>query len=130
MKINIGDNQKIEEKINTLECQICTSVTGKIMFHITFLPVVCKCFKKCYNFISDSKQKDLNFKLFQFKSYDLQSAFLFGLIKFIDKKRVYTKNIGTPKRKFTRQYYLPVENSKHEKVCKDFLKKYFFLSND
>lgn len=105
-------------KIKKLKGQTYTSATGKIMPHKTFIPIVCKCFKKCHNFISDSKQKDLNSKLFQFNSYDLQSVFLFGLIKVIDKKRVYTKNIVTPKRKFTREYYLPVENGKHEKVCK------------
>lgn len=81
------------------------------------------CFKKYHNFISDSKQKDLNFKLFQFNSYNLQSAFLFGLIKFIDKKRV--QKIVTPKENL-QEYYLPVENGKHEKVCKDFFNKYFF----
>lgn len=57
------------------------------MPHKTFLPVVCKCFKKCHNFISDSKQKELHSKLYQFDKYDLQPAFLFGLIKVIDKKK-------------------------------------------
>lgn len=62
-------------------------------------------------------------------SYDLQSAFLFGLIKVIDKKRIYTKNDDTSGRKFSREYYLPVENGRDEKVCKDFFKLIFFLSD-
>jgi len=51
------------------------------------------------------------------------------LIKVIDKKRSYTKNQDTPRRKFTREYYLPVENGKDEKVCKNFFKKLFLLSD-
>jgi len=45
------------------------------------------------------------------------------------KKRVYTKNIDSSKRKFSREYYLPVENGRDEKVCKDFFKEIFFLSD-
>lgn len=30
-----------------------TSATGKIFNAKTFVPIICKCFKKCHNFISD-----------------------------------------------------------------------------
>lgn len=116
-------------KIKKLRGESYTSSRGQLMPPKTFLPVVCKCFNKCHNLIPDSKQKYLNSKLFQMDSYDLQSAFLFGLIKVIDKKRSYTKNQDTSRRKFTREYYLPVENGKDEKVCKDFFKKLFLLSD-
>lgn len=103
-------NLKDVRKNKKLKGQTYTSATGKIMPHKKSLPIVCKCFKKFHNSISNSKQQDLNFKWFQFNSYDLQSAFLFGLIQIIDKKRVLTKNMDTPKRQFTREYYLSVEN--------------------
>lgn len=101
-------------KIKNLRGETYTSSRGKLMPPKTFLPVVCKSFNKCHNLIPDSKQKYLNYKLFQMDRYDLQSAYLFGLIKFIDKKRSYTKNNDTSRSQFSREYYLPVENAKDE----------------
>lgn len=52
-----------------------------------FVPIVCVCFKKCHNFVPELKQRELNSKLYELKSYDLQSALLFGLIKVLEKKK-------------------------------------------
>lgn len=38
--------------------------TGKINNAKTFEPIICKCSKKCHNFIPDTKQKEIHKKYF------------------------------------------------------------------
>jgi len=57
--------------------------TGKCVPAKTFKPYVYSCLKKCNTFINEAKQKQLHTQY-----HDLQSAFIAGLIKKINKKRV------------------------------------------
>lgn len=44
--------------------------TGKVNNAKTFEPIICKCSKKCHNFISDNKQKEIHNTF-----YDLSNKF-------------------------------------------------------
>jgi len=85
--------------------------------------------KKCHNFISDAKQKELNNTFYNLGNYDLQIAFLFGLIIVKNKKKTYKGTVDSDKRSFSREYYLPICDGKEEKVCKMFFKELFFVSD-
>lgn len=106
-----------------------SAITGKIIPCKTFVPIVCKCIKKCHNFIRELNQKEIFTKFYELDSYDLQTAFLFGLIKVVGKKRTYTKNVDTSRRNFSREYYLPVNDGKEEIVCKSFFKQVLLVSD-
>lgn len=102
--------------------------TGKCVLAKTFTPYVCSCLQKCHNLINEAKQQQLHSQYYDLGNYDLQSAFIAGLIKKINKKRVYTKNVDS-KKKFTMIYYLPIDNGKEERVCKSFFKNIFSISD-
>lgn len=62
-------------------------------------------------------------------NYDLQTSFLFGLIKVINKKRTYKGTVNSDKRSFSREYYLPMGDGIELKVCKMFFKELFSISD-
>lgn len=45
------------------------------------------------------------------------------------KKRIYTKNVDNPRRNFSMEYFLPVDDGKEKRVCKSFFKKVFLVSD-
>jgi len=95
----------------------------------TFKPYVCSCLKKCNNFINEAKQNNcIPTQYYELGNHDLQSAFISGLVKKTNKKRVYTKNFDY-KSNFTMIYYLPIDDGKEEKVCKSFFKNIFCISD-
>lgn len=47
-----------------------------------------------------NKQKELHSKFYELGNYDLQTSYLFGLIKVNDKKRIYKKTVDSHKRIF------------------------------
>lgn len=47
----------------------------------TFKPIVCSCLKKCNIFINEAKQKQLHTQYYDLENYDIQSAFISGLVK-------------------------------------------------
>jgi len=63
-----------------------SAITGKIIPCKKFVPIVCKCIKKCNNLIPELNQKEIFTKFYELDSYNLQTAFLFGLTKVVDKK--------------------------------------------
>lgn len=76
-------------KAKKIRGEAYTNATGKMTNAKTFVPIICKCVKKCHNFVPDAKQKELNNTFYNLDSYDLQTAFLFGLIKINNEKRIY-----------------------------------------
>jgi len=102
--------------------------TGKCVPSKTFTPYECGCLRKCHNLIDEAKQKQLHTQYYDLGNHDLQSAFISGLVKTINKKRVYTKNVDSQK-KFTMIYYLPIGNRKEERVCKSFFKNILSISD-
>jgi len=130
-KRTINENlwKKNVRKTKKLRGESYSSTTGKIIAPKVFVPIVCKCIRKCHNFVPELNQKEIFTKFYELDSYDLQSAFLFGLTKVVDKKRTYTKNVDTSKRNFSREYYLPVNDGKEERVCKSFFKQVFLVSD-
>ncbi|KAF0709773.1 putative sola1-9 ap [Aphis craccivora] len=92
--------------------------TGKCVLAKTFTPYVCSCLQKCHNLINEAKQQKLHSQYYDLGNYDIQSTFIAGLIKKINKKRVHTKNVDT-KKKFTMIYYLLINNGKEESLISD-----------
>lgn len=61
-----------------------SAITGKIIPCKTFVPIVCKCIKKCHNFIPELNQKEIFTKFYELASYDLQT-------KVVKKKNIHKK---------------------------------------
>lgn len=115
-------------KAKKIRGETYTNATGNIINAKTFQPIICKSFKKFHNFVSDAKQKELNDAFYNLGNYDLQTAYLFGLIKVINKKRTYKGTVDSDKRSFSREYYLPI-GGKEERVCKMFFIELFSVSD-
>jgi len=72
-------------------------------------------------------QKELNDAFYNLENYNLQTTYLFGLIKVI-KKRTYKGTVDSDKRLFSREYYLPIGGNK-KRVFKMFFKELFSVSD-
>lgn len=71
--------KKNVRKFKKIRGESYVGATGKICNKKTFVPIICKCFKKFHNFIPDAKQKEINNTFYNLGNYNLQTAYLFGL---------------------------------------------------
>ncbi|XP_074028086.1 uncharacterized protein [Leptinotarsa decemlineata] len=93
----------------------------------SFKPFECKCKGRCSFLLPAERQMELHNNFYTLESFDLQTAYLFGLIKVVNKLRCYTLNPES-KREHTRLYFLPRQDGVEHKVCKPFFQAVFQVS--
>ena len=76
----------------------------------------CKCSLRCFESISREDRDNILSDFNNLADFDVQNAYLHGLIQSIEPKRRYTTKGRDSKRKTTFQYYLRV-HSRQRKVC-------------
>lgn len=79
----------------------------------------CVCIHKCHTKLSMEERRKIFDDFYALGNFNLQSAFIFGLVKVTNKLRTYTAQISN-RRQFSRIYFLPSGNGGDVKVCKDF----------
>lgn len=79
--------------------------------------------------IPAERQEELHRNFYALETFDLQTAYLFALIKVVNKLRTYTQNPDS-KREKNRLYYLPNVEGVEYKVCKPFFQSVFQDSAD
>lgn len=105
-----------------------TTQLGKVVPAKVFKHFECMCPNKCHLRIPAARQAELHKNYYSLESRDLQTSYLFGLIKVVNKLRTYTQN-QVSKRNNTRMYYLPDSNGIEQKVCKIFFQSVFQVSS-
>lgn len=103
--------------------------TGRLVQPKTYQEIVCSCSDKCSDKINADRQRTLFEHFYNFESYNLQTAYVYGLIDVATKQRSYKKDNNPSRRSNTRLYHLTCENGGKVKVCKDFFKKVFKISD-
>lgn len=96
------------------------------------LDIPCKCAQKCHEKIDASQQKELFNKYYEMGNYDLQSSYIFSLVKVLPKKRSSIRTVHQQtesRRSNTRVYTLPNSEGLSTMVCKEFFKKIFAISD-
>lgn len=101
--------------------------SGKIVPAKSFKPFSCTCKGRCSILIPNERQMELHKNFYDLQSFDLQTSYLFSLVKVVNKLRTYTKDRNTRRQK-TRMYYMPDENGVEKKVCKPFFQAIFQIS--
>ncbi|CAG9840732.1 unnamed protein product [Diabrotica balteata] len=101
--------------------------SGKIVHSKSLKPFECKCKGRCSFLIPAERQMELHNNFYTLESFDLQTAYLFALIKVVNKLRSCTLNKES-KRKKTRLYFLPSQEGVEHKVCKPFFQAVFQVS--
>lgn len=94
--------------------------------------IPCKCAQKCHDKINAAQQKELFDRFYAMESFDLQSSYLFSLVKVLPKKRssIPTDRQQTESRRSnTRVYSVPNSEGLSTTVCKEFFKKIFAVSD-
>lgn len=86
----------------------------------------CPCIKECHKLISLQQREKLFKNFYQLASHDLQTAYLCGQIKLINK---LNKTAQINSRTYTRIYYLTGETGVDIPVCKEFFKKNLSVSD-
>ena len=79
----------------------------------------CHCNNKCYTKITQERQIQIFNEFYNLESYNMQTSFLFTMVKVCNKLRTYSQNLNS-KRQKTRIYCLLDSNGVEVKVCKDF----------
>ncbi|KAJ8966051.1 hypothetical protein NQ314_003759 [Rhamnusium bicolor] len=87
----------------------------------------CDCIKECQKQISFDQRYQIFFEFYALGDHNLQTSFLCGQIKLINKLRSTTATDS--KRKYTRIYYLLSEHGVDVRVCKSFFKKTLQVSD-
>lgn len=105
------------------------SSRGKIIPAKQYKDVQCLCIGKCHNLLTFDQKKKIFDSYYSLGSHDLQTSYLCSLINIMKKKRSYVKNSSNSRKEFSRIYYLPLETGITIKVCKDFFKKSFNISD-
>lgn len=101
--------------------------SGKIVLAKKIEPFECTCKAKCSLLIPSERQVELHRNFYDLETYNLQSAYLYALIKVVNKLRTYSQNYES-KREKTRFYYLPNAAGVEHKVCKSFFQGVFQVS--
>lgn len=94
--------------------------------------IPCNCAQKCHDKIDATQQKKLFDRFYAMGNFDLQSSYLFSLVKVQPKKRcsLSTDCEQTESRRSnTRVYHLPNSDGLSTMVCKYFFKKVFAVSD-
>ncbi|CAG4955519.1 unnamed protein product [Colias eurytheme] len=93
----------------------------------------CPCVEKCHTKISPSQQKELFQKFYELGTFDLQTSYLFSLINVTPKLRqshaINQTESSTSRRSNTRVYKVANSDGVPTKVCKEFFKKIFQVSD-
>ncbi|KAL5246188.1 hypothetical protein ACI65C_013596 [Semiaphis heraclei] len=105
------------------------SSRGKIIPAKQYKDIQCLCNEKCHDLLTFDQKKNIFDSYYSLGSHDLQTSYLCSLINVIKKKRSYVKNSSDSRKEFSRIYYLPLETGITIKVCKDFFKKSFNISD-
>lgn len=88
----------------------------------------CNCQLKCHEKILPSQRLNLFNSFYALGNYNLQSSYLFSLIKVIPKKSCHTASAES-RRSNSRVYQVPNYDGLHVIVCKEFFKKLFGVSD-
>ncbi|XP_047106374.1 uncharacterized protein LOC124775588 [Schistocerca piceifrons] len=87
----------------------------------------CTCRYECHKHINEEQQEQVFNEFYNLGSHDLQSAFLFTMIKVVDKARSYVGQQHSRREK-TRLYYLLNSNGSETRVCKRFFQNTLAVS--
>lgn len=79
----------------------------------------CRCNKECYTKITQARQTQIFNEFYTLETYNMQTSFLFTMIKVCNKLRTYTQNPDS-KRQKSRVYCLLDYNGVEVIVCKKF----------
>lgn len=94
--------------------------------------IPCKCAQKCHDKINSEQQKELFNRFYAMENFDLQSSYIFSLVKVLPKKRSSISTNGQQtdsRRSNTRVYTMPNSEGLSTTVCKEFFKKIFAVSD-
>ncbi|XP_038221196.1 uncharacterized protein LOC119839077 [Zerene cesonia] len=89
---------------------------------------LCACQNKCNFKINVEQQRKLFKEFYDLANFDLQTSYMFSLIKVVSKSRTYTTNENS-RRQNTRHYYLSDCDGKEVLVCKSFFKNTYAVSD-
>lgn len=79
----------------------------------------CRCSNMCHIKITQERQLQIFNKYYNLESLNMQTSYLFTIIKVCNKQRTYTQNPNS-KRQKTRIYCLLDSSGIEVKVCKEF----------
>lgn len=79
----------------------------------------CSCNNKCHTKISEERQIQIFNEFYNLETYNMQTSYLFTVVKVCNKQRTYTVNPNS-KRQKTRVYCLIDATGNEVKVCKEF----------
>lgn len=102
--------------------------SGKTVPSKPFQPFVCVCKNKCHLLLPEERQRELHTSFYGLQSFNLQTSYLFSLVKVVNKLRKYTENQNSQRDK-TRIYYIPDATGEEKKVCKSFFQAVFQVSS-
>lgn len=88
----------------------------------------CRCNNKCHTKITHERQIQIFNEFYNLESFNMQTSFLFTMVKVCNKLRTYTQNPNS-KRQKTRLYRLLNSNGKEVKVCKEFFQNTLKVSS-
>lgn len=92
----------------------------------------CNCQQKCHEKILPNQQLKLFNSYYAMGNYNLQSSYLFSLIKVLPKKTcrvLANRNTAESRRTNSRVYQVPNDDGLHVTICKGFFKNVFGVSD-
>lgn len=89
---------------------------------------LCSCPNKCHLKINCDQQTKIFKEFYALANFNLQTSYLFSLIKVVSKSRTYTSNENS-RRQMTRHYYLRDSEGLEVLVCKKFFKDTLCVSD-
>ncbi|CAH1104851.1 unnamed protein product [Psylliodes chrysocephalus] len=69
-----------------------TTKSGKTVLSKPFLFFACACKNKCHVLLPEERQREQHTNFYALQSFDLQTSYLFSLVKVVKKLRKYTEN--------------------------------------
>lgn len=94
--------------------------------------VPCRCGRKCHDKVGAAQQKEVFDRFYAMENFNLQSSYLFSLVKVVPKKRCSfpsDRRQTESRRSNTRVYTVPNSDGLSTTVCKEFFKKIFAVSD-